>query len=122
MSFGVTLLVAFGLIALWLTVRHGDRSAAEIVAGVGVGVFVASFVPVLGRALYVSWMGLGVVLGMIVSPIITALLFAILVVPVGLAFRLMHRDVLKRSIDPGAKSYWERYEEPSEPADYLKQF
>ncbi len=83
---------------------------------------VLSQVPVLGRWLYLLWMGLGLVIGFFTAPVIMLALYAVVVVPVGLWFKLTRRDVMHRRLDPAAQSYWEDYRGSDDPAGYIRQF
>lgn len=58
------------------------------------------------RYLYIGWMTLGIVMGVVVSTILLTLLFYFLVTPMGLIARLMRKDFLHRRLEPDAKTYW----------------
>ena len=45
-----------------------------------------------------------------------------LITPVGLVFKLIQRDTMKRKLDREAASYWEEYRETEDLATYVKQF
>jgi hypothetical protein len=69
-------------------------------------------------------MSLALVLGLLVSTLLLALLFYLVVTPVGLLARLCGKDFLQRRISRGAASYWIR-RDPSvvrTPDDYERQF
>ena len=52
-----------------------------------------------------AWFKLGMLLGMIVSPIVVGLLFSLLITPVALVTRACGRDALRRKAKPDG-SYW----------------
>lgn len=52
------------------------------------------------------WTGLGVLLGRVVSPVVTGLLFYLVVTPMGLWARWRGKDPLHRRFDREAASYW----------------
>ncbi len=52
-----------------------------------------------------GWMALGHLLGRIVSPLVLGLMYAVLIVPVGLVMRVVGRDVLHRRFE-SKTSYW----------------
>jgi hypothetical protein len=52
-----------------------------------------------------AWFKLGMLFGMIVSPIVVGLLFSLLITPVALVTRLCGRDALRRKAKPDG-SYW----------------
>src|SRR4051794_21913250 len=122
LEFGAVFLV--GMVILGLLQRFAFHRA-ELARGLwiaGAAVFALSFVRPIGRLLYIGWMGLGVTLGLVTSPIILLLVYGLLIVPVGLVFRIRSRDAMKRRLDPAATSYWEDYPQTKDPAQYLKQF
>jgi len=63
------------------------------------------FPRILTRPLRV-WMALGRGLAAIFNPVVLALMFGLMFVPMALWFRLRGRDVLARKPDPDATSYW----------------
>ena len=80
-----------------------------------------ALVRVIGRLAYIGWMTLGVALGRVTSPIVLLVVYVLLVVPVGVAFRFLRRDMLRRRPDEGARSYWEEYPRAEGIASYLRQ-
>ncbi len=121
-KFGATFLGGMAVIGLlYYFVFHNEPLAKGLWIAGGV-VFVLSFIPPVARILYILWMGLGITMGLVTSPIILALVFLVLITPVGLVFKLIQRDTMKRKMDRGAASYWEEYKETDDPATYVKQF
>lgn len=88
----------------------------------GAAVFALSLIPPIGRLLYILWMGLGLTIGFVTSPVIMFVVYVVVIVPVGLWFRLRRRDTMRRQLDPSAKSYWEDYPGSDDPASYIRQF
>ncbi|MFS8070152.1 MAG: SxtJ family membrane protein [Byssovorax sp.] len=121
-KFGATFLGGMAVIGLlYYFVFHNEPLAKGLWIAGGV-VFALSFIPPVARILYILWMGLGITMGLVTSPIILALVFLVLITPVGLVFKLIQRDTMKRKMDRGAASYWEEYKETDDPATYVKQF
>ena len=52
------------------------------------------------------WMRLGLVMGSIASPVIMAIIYLFIFVPVGLSMKLFGRDELKLKRDPTKGSFW----------------
>lgn len=52
------------------------------------------------------WMKLGLLLGLIVTPIIMGLLYALTFIPIGLLMRLRGHDPLRRARRAPGESYW----------------
>lgn len=122
LEFGAVFLGGMAVIGL---IQHFVLHRPELARGLwiaGAAVFALSFVRPIGRLLYIGWMGLGVTIGLVTSPIIMLILYGLLIVPVGLFFRLRGRDTMKRRVDRGATSYWEEHPETKDPARYLRQF
>ena len=121
-KFGATFLGGMAVLgALYVFVLHREALGHGLWIAGGV-VFLLSFIPPLARLLYIFWMGLGITMGLVTSPIILVVVFVLLITPVGLVFKLLRRDTMKRKLDRGAKSYWEPYPETEDPATYVKQF
>lgn len=121
-KFGATFLGGMAVIgALYFFVLHREPLAKGLWIAGGV-VFLLSFIPPIARVLYILWMGLGITMGLVTQPIILVVVFLVLITPVGLVFKLIQRDTMKRKLDKGAASYWEEYQETDDPATYVKQF
>ena len=58
------------------------------------------------RRIHLAWSALGEALGRIVSPVVLAVLYFLVVTPFGLLSRLRHRDPLGLKPDPKAATYW----------------
>jgi hypothetical protein len=71
------------------------------------------FVPAAARAFHVAWMRLAHALGWINSRILLALIFYLVITPMGLVQRLVGRDALRRR-GSGSASYWIPRTEPKQ--------
>jgi hypothetical protein len=121
-KFGATFLGGMAVIgALYFFVMHREPLAKGLWIAGGV-VFLLSFIRPVARILYILWMGLGLTMGLVTQPLILGIVFLVLITPVGLVFKLINRDTMKRKIDKSASSYWEEYKETDDPATYVKQF
>jgi len=56
--------------------------------------------------LYRRWVRVGEMIGGVVSKVILFILFFGMFVPIGLVFKLLRKDPLKRTLSKEAKSYW----------------
>ncbi len=72
------------------------------------------------RPVYVAMAAVGAVIGMIVAPILFALIYFLLITPVALWFKLRGRDSMARALDPDASTYWTTVEGAKAPGSYLK--
>ena len=70
-----------------------------------------------------AWTKLGLLLFKVVNPIVLGIIFAVTVLPIGLALRAFGKDPLRLRFDPTAKSYWIEREPPGpEPGSMPQQF
>lgn len=78
--------------------------------------------PTLARGLYRGWMFAALPIGWTISHLILALVYYLVVTPIGLMLRLAGNDPMQRRFDRGATTYWIPRDGPSEPSRYFKQF
>ncbi len=57
------------------------------------------------RSLYRAWMRVAMAIGSVVNAVILAIVFFLLITPMGLLSRMMGKDPMRRSIDANAGSY-----------------
>lgn len=122
LGFGAVLLGAALLGALACHFRWHRPELVLPLCGLGVAALLLVQLPVVGRLLYIAWMGLGITMGLVTSPVLMAVIYLVLFVPLALLFRLMGRDALRKRLDPSAATYWEEYPQVKEPLRYLRQY
>jgi len=131
-QFGWIALVGFGGLAAlaWfekLIFAFGLGSARPVVAGtllaVGVlGAVIGLVHPRANRPLFVGLALLAFPIGFVLSYVIMAVLFFLIIGPIGLLMRALGHDPLHRKLDPAAESYWVPAR-PMPPRErYFKQF
>ena len=105
-SFGIVFAVVFALVALWPFIFGSGqiRIWAAVVAAVFALLTIVQ--PSVMAPLNKLWFKFGELLGMIIAPLIMALVFFVAVTPTGLLVRLFGRDLLRQKFEPEAKSYW----------------
>ena len=76
------------------------------------------------KPVYIGWMSLALVLGLVVSTVLLTVFFFLVITPVGLVARLAGKDFLRLKLRPEDTTYWIRREQKvaTSPADYEKQF
>jgi len=104
-NFGLVFFIIFLLIALWPLLEKGEVRYWSI--------FISSIFLILGlinsvilTPLNRLWFKFGILLGRIISPIIMALIFFLVVTPTGLIMRLLKKDILNLKYNKKSKSYW----------------
>ncbi len=104
-GFGIVFAIFFTLVGLLpLRAHHPVRWWALAVAALFLGV--ALLQPVWLRPLNRIWTKFGLLLGRVVSPVVTALLFLLVVTPIGLLFRLLKKDPLRLASNSEVATYW----------------
>lgn len=119
-NFGRIAITASLLVAILLYAIKGlALKWCAIIIGVGFFIFLCS---ILSKN-FTRWIYLGLTLitfpiGMVVSFVLLAVFYYLLITPVGLIFRLTGRDILQRKFDASAESYWH----PRRPAGNIKRY
>lgn len=104
-SFGVVFSLVFLLIALSPLIRGGGVNIWALVVS-AIFLFIAYFKPRILVVPNTLWFKFGLLLGRIVAPIVIALVYIIAIVPIGLLFKMLRKDLLNCKINKGGKSYW----------------
>jgi hypothetical protein len=104
-SFGMVFTVAFAIYAAYLA-RHGTilwiaSGIAALVFAVA-GVRDAAWLTPLNRL----WMRVGLLLGVIIAPVALAILFFVIITPIGLMAQAFGKDFLRIKRDNSKSSYW----------------
>jgi DMSO reductase anchor subunit len=101
LTVGIAFLVLAGLLHFW---RHKEAAAA-ITGGLGALLVVAALaVPTHLGPLERAWMGLARVISKVTTPIFMGIVFFLVVTPLGLLMRLFGRRTLVRRA--GDKGFW----------------
>jgi hypothetical protein len=119
-DFGIFMLIALSVLSVVAFRRGVTLPAAIVPAACGaLLVLVAMVRPAIVSPLAEAWADLGHVLGRVTTPIVLAVVFATVVVPLGLFMRVLGKDVLKLRRDPSASTYWvERKKRTFDPDDF----
>ncbi len=121
--FSALWLLFFGVVAGLVYARTGSATAAGTIGGVALLVdLVGLCFPRFLRIVYVGWMLAVFPLGWVISHLAIAVVYYLVLTPMGLALRLWGRDALGRSWDRTADSYWQPHEDPNDPERYFRQF
>jgi hypothetical protein len=107
-GFSVFVLV-WGLAMVW----------AVVAVAAGAVILLTSLIsPRAARLIYVTLSAVGLPIGFVVSFLLLAAFYFLLLTPLALVFRLIGRDSLHRTLDPAADSYWV----PRKPATGLDRY
>ena len=97
----------------WIVLRlfstfEWTHPAFLAVAAVGVsqlGLYLIG-VRVVTRALFLGLSIVAMPIGLVISTVLIAAVYYLVLTPIGLVFRLIGRDMIGKRLDPEAKSYW----------------
>jgi hypothetical protein len=104
-------------------VRAGAVPAVGALWGAGLASLTVGAVrPQAMRPLFVGWMLAVWPIGFLVSHCILAVVFYLVVTPIGLVLRLAGRDPLTRRFEPGAGSYWTEHNPDATVDRYFRQY
>ncbi len=118
-SFGFVFVTVFAIIGLWPLMSGGPiRTWSLLVAGALFAIAVLR--PTLLTTPNKWWTQLGLLLGMVVSPIALGIVFYLTVMPIGLILRALGKDPLRIKVDRGAASYWIHRTPPAVPDESMK--
>ena len=121
--FAGLLIIFFGMVAGWLYWKYAWPTAALIIFGVAAVVGGIGLVaPAMMRPVYIGWIVAAFPIGWTISHLVLAVVFYLVVTPIGLMMRLCGRDPVHRRFDRTAKSYWLLRTERAGTDHYFKQF
>ncbi len=131
-TFGLIGVVGFGLIGAMFFWQFGlgklpSADAARITAyvlwalGAYCGLF-AAVAPLAIKPIYVILTIVTFPIGFVVSCLVMAIVYYLVLTPVGLVFKLIGRDCMNRRFDPTAETYWIERRRPDSVKRYFRQF
>jgi hypothetical protein len=104
-TFGLTMFCALAVLGGVLVWR--GRTAGFVLWGIGLAfVLVALVRPGMLASLYAYWMKLALVMGIVMSHVILAVLYYVVVTPTGLVMRALGKRPLTLKPETGLESYW----------------
>jgi hypothetical protein len=119
-KFGLLFLVVGALIAAWLLYLGNAAWPWAAAAGALFGLL-GLFLPAALKYPYLAWMTLALVIGWFVSRLLLALLYYLLVTPLGVVLKMMGKDFMEDSFDE-SESYWHRRETDYDPEQSEKMY
>ena len=104
-SFGIVFFIVFVLIAIYPLINQGEVRIWSLIIS-----FLFLFLGLLNSKILTPlnklWFRFGLFLGKIISPIIMAVIFFLVVTPICLLMRLFGKDVLNLKLNKKKTSYW----------------
>lgn len=123
-NFGIIALIATAVISLLLyLIKDLGTQWIVIITGIGFAIFLCSLIS--GKLTRMIYLGLTLVtlpIGWVVSFILLAIFYFLILTPLGFVFRLIGRDSLQRNFNSKAESYWLRRNPPNTIDRYFHQF
>ena len=121
--FAVLQLIFFAIVAWLIQQRMATASlATTIVVGSVVVAVVGLIKPTWLRLMYVVWMAAVFPIGFVVSHLLMACVFYLVVTPIGLMMGLLGRDPMHRKLDRDAQTYWQARTPAKGTRGYFRQF
>jgi hypothetical protein len=105
----------------WLARGHERVGQMMIAAALVIGLL-GLIKPAAIRWLFVAAMVVAFPIGWVVSHLLLAIMFYLVLTPVALFFRLRGRDLLHRKRSPGQASFWKEKITPQEARSYFLQY
>lgn len=122
-QFGCIFLPVFCLVVGGLFFKRGMLTGAEAVWGVGaLGFLVGAAAPMALKPLFVGWLYAAYPIGWVVSHVILAALYYLVMTPMGLLMKVVGRDPLALRRDPKATTYWVERRKAPDSERYLRQY
>ena len=115
----------FGLtVGIVLVLFYFEKSSSVYFAVIGaVLILTAVIYPKILKLLNKIWMGLAIILGFVMSRVIIAILFYLVLTPIGLLAKLFGKKFMDLIYNKSAESYWEiRSIKEKKQLDYERQF
>ena len=104
-SFGLLFFVVFALLALW-PLKNGSNINLYFILASAIFFILGLINSKLLSPLNKSWIKLGEILGMIIAPIVMALVYFVILTPVSLVVRIFGKDLLGLKFLKEKETYW----------------
>jgi len=105
-SFGLLFFIVFIIVAFWSFRGSVDQIKFWSIALSLIFLILGLINSKLLTPLNKSWHYLGIILGLIVSPVVMGVIYFLVVSPIGFIMRLLGKDLLKLKSNKNSKSYW----------------
>ena len=118
------LLAAFGLLIGGLVLHHtGSWTIVTVIWSATLLLCTVYYVVSAAQPMiYHAWMTVVYPIGWLITHALMAMIFYLLVTPIGLLVQLSSHDPLKRKLDRSAKTYWSPHNTSENTKRYFQQF
>lgn len=122
-QFSIALIVATAAVGglLWWKLGPNPWSKGLWVGGPIAGVLGLA-VPIAIKPLFIALSVAAFPIGIVIGTLALAIVYYLMVTPIGLVFRLIGHDPLDRRFDPSASTYWITRKQRQGVAKYFQQF
>jgi hypothetical protein len=121
--FGLAWLLVFSVLGAMAWWKTGTFETAGVFWAIGAAIPAAGLLwPESLRIVFISASYAAFPLGFVISYVILAVIYYMVLTPIGLALKGIGYDPMQRRFDRGAKSYWTPREEEKTSERYFKQF
>jgi len=123
-NFGIIAMIASAIISLLLyLLKDLGIQWILVITCIGFAIFLCSLISAgLTRIIYIVLILITLPIGWVMSFILLAIFYFLILTPLGLVFRLTGRDPLHRKFDSMTESYWLRRQPPDTIDRYFHQF
>ena len=118
-SFGVVFFIVFFIISLWPLLNSNDIRIWSLVISI-IFLILGLINSKLLSPLNKSWIKLGEILGVIIAPVVMALVYFVILTPLSLIVRLFGKDLLGLKLLKNKETYW--IKRKKNPGSMKKQF
>lgn len=121
--FSLAACVFLAIVAGLVWRKSGSTTAAAVLVGLGVVIAALGLtVPRTLRPVFIALMVINYPIGWVVTHIVMAVIFYLVVTPLAVIMKLAGRDPMERRFDPSAKTYWKERPTETDPSRYFRQF
>jgi large-conductance mechanosensitive channel len=121
-KFTITICAALSIIGGIILWQKGDTGFIFLAVGL-LFLFSGLIKPELLGPIYKVWMAFSLMLGFVMNHLILALMYYIVITPIGILMRVLRKDPLQTRLDRNTKSYWlQRTNEDFSKEKYEKMF
>jgi Saxitoxin biosynthesis operon protein SxtJ len=101
---------------------NGWAAAGGLAVVAALSIVLGAIRPRWMRAVFLGWMWAAFPIGWLVSHVLIAAIYFLLITPMALVMRAVGRDPLSRRFDREAKTYWVARRQDTEPGRHFRQF